>query len=257
MKVGFLQLKPRFLDTKGNTDRALKLLANVKCELMVLPELFNTGYNFSTRAQLAKVAEKIPRGHTTQKLIEFSKDKDMCIVAGIAEEKGGKFYNSAVVIDGKFLGVYRKVHLFAGEKRLFEPGNRFRVFPVRGIKLGVMICFDWYFPESARTLTLMGADIVAHPAALVLSYCPDFIRTRCYENRIFCITSDRTGSEKGLKFKGMSQITSPEGEILYRASKNREETKILDVEPKLAKDKNLTAYNNIIKDRKPAVYRLR
>src|SRR5208283_623449 len=148
-----------------NINKAFRLVGKKKVDLLVLPELFNTGYNFRSRRELAKVAEPIPKGPTTQMIREFSKREGTMIVAGIAERKGHGFYNSAVVVKGgKYLGTYRKVHLFYNEKRFFKPGNEFKVFG----KIGVMICFDWIFPESARTLMLKGAEVVAHPSNLVM-----------------------------------------------------------------------------------------
>ncbi|MFO0767873.1 MAG: nitrilase-related carbon-nitrogen hydrolase [Nitrospiraceae bacterium] len=92
------------------------------------------------------------------------------------------------------LGCYRKTHLFFEETLFFDPGDSgFQVWDVGGAKVGVMICFDWFYPESARTLALMGADIIAHPSNLVLPHCPDSMVTRCLENRVFSITANRIG----------------------------------------------------------------
>jgi len=94
-----------------------------------------------------------------------------------------------------------------------------------------MICFDWIFPEAMRTLALMGAQIVLHPANLVLPYCQDAMVTRCIENRVFEITANRIGVERGLKFTGASQITAPGGIVLHRATKTKEEALAVDIDP--------------------------
>ncbi len=250
MRVGFIQMNPKLLDVEANVDKALRLLERASADLIVLPELFNTGYNFSNRRDVGKVAERIPDGFTSQKLLKLSGDRRMTIVAGIAERKNGSYYNSALVARNGRPFVYRKVHLFSREKKFFKPGREFKVFG----DLGVMICFDWFFPEAARTLMLKGAKIVAHPSNLVLSFCPDGMRTRCLENHVFAVTADRVGREKDLKYIGLSEIVTPKGRVLYRASSNREEVVVRDINLREAADKRMTATNDIVLDRKPEAY---
>jgi beta-ureidopropionase len=251
MRVGFVQINSKLFDVEGNIDKALRLTGKKLMDLLVLPELFNTGYNFRSRREVAKVAELIPNGFTTQILREFSKRNGAMIVAGIAERKGQSFYNSAVVVkEGKYLGRYRKVHLFYNEKKFFKPGYEFKVFE----KIGVMICFDWIFPESARTLMLKGAEVVAHPSNLVLPHCPASMKTRALENRVYVVTADRVGVERGLRFIGQSQIVSPQGGIIYRASPTREECIVRSIDLELARDKSVTPRNDLVKDRVPLAY---
>ncbi len=240
----------KLLRVEENLDRALRLLERTKADLMVLPELFNTGYNFLNRRQAEKVAERIPSGYTSQKLLEVSRDRNMTIVAGIAERGRGNLYNSAVVASRGRASTYRKVHLFYREKKFFKPGLEFKVLG----DLGVMICFDWFFPESVRTLMLKGAKIVAHPSNLVLPHCPDAMRIRCIENRVFAVTADRIGKERGMKFIGRSEIVDPNGRILYRASSDRGETVVRDIKLRQASNKRVTAMNDVILDRKPKAY---
>jgi predicted amidohydrolase len=159
-----------------------------------------------------------------------------------------------------FIGVYRKTHLFFEEKIFFAPGDTgFRVWDTRIGRIGIIVCFDWFFPEAMRSLALMGAEIVAHPANLVLPYCPQSMPVRCLENKVFAITANRTGQEarkKGnsLIFIGQSQITSHEGQILIRASESEEGLLSVDIDPELAKNKSMTSLNNIFKDRRPEMY---
>ena len=251
MRAGFVQINSRILDVEGNVDRALKLIGSKKADLIVIPELFSSGYNFRTRKEVAKVAEPLPGGATTEALKDFSKRDGTIVVAGIAERKDQSFYNSAVVVrDGRYLGKYRKIHLFYNEKKFFKQGNGFKVFG----NLGVMICFDWYFPESARSLMLKGAEIIAHPSNLVMPHCPDCMKTRALENRVYSITADRVGVERGLRFIGFSQIINPRGQILYRASGNREECVLREIDPKQARNKSVTPRNNLLTDRAPLTY---
>lgn len=251
MRVGFVQINSKLFDVEGNIDKAFRLVGKKRMDLLVLPELFNTGYNFRSRREVAKLAERVPDGSTTQTLREFSKCNGTMIVAGIAERKGQSFYNSAVVVkEGKDLGTYRKIHLFYNEKKFFKPGHEFKVFG----KIGVMICFDWIFPESARTLMLKGAEVVAHPSNLVLPHCPGSMKTRALENHVYVVTADRVGVERGLRFIGQSQIVSPRGRIIYRASPTNEECIVRDVDLSLARDKSVTPRNDLVKDRVPQAY---
>ncbi|MDI6817131.1 MAG: nitrilase-related carbon-nitrogen hydrolase, partial [Actinomycetota bacterium] len=117
----------------------------------------------------------------------------------------------------------------------------------------------WIFPESARTLALMGTDIICHPSNLVLPYCPDAMVYRCLENRVFAITCNRTGlEERGgkerLTFIGKSEIVSPKGEILERASETEDALIVVDIDPRQARDKQLNRYNNLLGDRRPEMY---
>jgi predicted amidohydrolase len=251
MNVSFVQINSDLFDVEGNVDKAFRLFGRKKTNLLVLPELFNTGYNFRTRSELAKVAETIPQGPTSQAIKDFSKRNSTEVVAGVAERKGQSFYNSAIVVkDGRYLGTYRKVHLFYNEKRFFKPGSEFKVFG----GVGVMICFDWFFPESARSLMLKGAEVIAHPSNLVLPHCPDSMKTRALENHVYVVTADRVGVERGLRFIGQSQIVSPRGRVLYRASPRKEECVIRTIDLSLARDKAVTPKNNLLKDRMPRAY---
>jgi predicted amidohydrolase len=244
-----------------NHDRAVELLTSVEAELYVLPELFNTGYLFESRQQAFQMAEAIPGGRTCQRLLQVSKNRNCIIIGGLAERAGDAVYNSAVLVEpnGR-VAVYRKIHLFSEEKLWFDPGDKpFQVVDVSGVKIGMMICFDWIFPESMRTLALLGADIVCHPANLVLPYCQNAMVTRCLENRVFAITANRIGFDQRkndrLSFTGKSQITGHLGEILVRASEDEEEVGVFEIDPALARDKNITDYNHLLSDRRPELYK--
>ena len=185
----------------------------------------------------------------------------MFVVSGFAEKAENRIYNSAVLIGPKgLIHIYRKIQLFFKEKEIFEPGNiPLQIHEVKGIKLGMMICFDWIFPEVSRTLALQGADLICHPANLVLSYCQEAMKTRCLENGIFAITANRIGADQRphgtLKFTGNSQIVAPKGDLIYRARSQREEIYISEIDPSQSRDKNMTELNNLFADRRPAFYK--
>ena len=260
MRIGYVQMDPVFGQKEKNINTAAQLINDETADLLVLPEFFNTGYLFMSSNEISELSEPIPTGKTTQKLMELSEAKKMVIIAGLPELHDGHFYNSAVMVcpDGKWF-VYRKTHLFDREKLFFQPGNTgFCVFDALGLKIGIMICFDWIFPESARSLALLGADLIAHPSNLVLPYCPSAMVTRCLENRIFSITCNRIGMEergdKKLKYIGKSRIIAPNGEVLVSGSSDQFEVKIVDVDINEARDKNINSRNNLFADRKTNLY---
>ena len=262
MKVGYVQMEPALLEPEKNYSRAEKLVkeaAEKGAKLVVLPELFDTGYNFESREEVESVAGQIPDGPTTEFLIELARSLDVFIVAGTAEkDERGNLYNSAVIvgpIGWGYIGKYRKIHLFNREKLFFQPGDLgFHVFNIGVAKVGVMICFDWFFPESARTLALKGAEIIAHPSNLVMPYAPMAMPIRALENRVYTITANRVGEERGLRFIGRSMIASPKAEVLAMGSEDREEVAVVDVDLGLARDKRINEMNDVFKDRRPEHY---
>lgn len=261
MRAGFIQFSPQFGKVAANINKALAMLEKADAELVVLPELFNTGYLFVSRDEVLEMAEEIPAGKTTKALSLIAREKKVHIVAGIAERAGKNLYNSAVLISPKgYIASYRKIHLYNEEKLWFQPGNEsFRVYDISQCKIGIMICFDWFFPESARILALRGADIICHPANLVLPYCQDAMVTRCLENNVYVITANRTGREerngKSLSYTGKSQITSPDARILYSADAQHDEAGIVEIDVQKARNKKINEYNNILADRRVEHYK--
>ncbi|MHA1670453.1 MAG: nitrilase-related carbon-nitrogen hydrolase [Promethearchaeota archaeon] len=261
MIIGYVQTHPLFGAKEKNFEQVNELLHSIKADLLVLPELFATGYTFISKRELKSLSEEI-NGLTFQFLKEQSQKTGAVLIGGFAEKDGNKIYNSAMsVYKNKILGIYRKIHLYYKEKEWFSPGNKTpEVFKVNGVNIGVMICFDWFYPETIRTLTLQGAEIIAHPSNLVLPYCQKAMQTRCLVNKVYAITSNRIGREKrgedDFTFTGGSQITSYNGEILSSSQKNDIGTVVVDIDIEKARDKHLNPYNNIFEDRCPEFYKL-
>jgi predicted amidohydrolase len=261
MKAGLFQFNPSFGKKEENFRKVVSVLSDTDLQLLVLPEFFATGYQFTSADEVSGLSESIPGGETTDTLLEISRDRGMYIVAGLPERDGERFYNSAIFTGPEgFIGAYRKTHLFYEEKLYFATGDSgFRVWDTDLGRIGIMICFDWFFPESMRTLALLGADVVAHPSNLVLPYCPDSMPVRCRENRVFAVTANRTGTEERkegdpLRFIGQSLIMSPGGEPLARASGDEEVLLVADIDPLLARDKSINPYNDVMRDRMPGRY---
>lgn len=259
-----IQTRPVFGDIPGNVERALARIPD-GCELAVLPELFATGYQFRSRSEAFDLAEDVLTGTgatpTCDRLAETARKHNLTIVAGLAERCGSALYNSSVLFrpDGT-REIYRKIHLFLDEKSIFDPGDLgFPVFEACGTRLGMMICFDWVFPEAARSLALGGAEVICHPANLVLPWCPAAMVTRSQENRVFTVTSNRTGREhrreNALEFIGMSQIVGPAGERLAHLGAETEGAAgaVLRI---VERDKRITPLNDLWEDRRPDQYRL-
>ena len=266
MNVTLLQYDPHYLNVQENLDRVEALLEDIDADLVVLPELFATGYFFKSRDGLEQVVEPVPEGPTTRRLETWARTSGATFVAGLAERAGGRFYNSAVVVAPEgYVGTYRKVHLFYEEKLYFTPGDLgFPVFDVRdragaAYRLGVMICFDWYFPEAARSLALGGADVVAHPSNLVRKDCPRAMPIRALENHVFTATANRIGRESNgeetLTFVGQSLICDPKGEVLAQAGRAETAWVTAAIDPTAARDRQITAHNHLLGDRRPAAYR--
>lgn len=262
MLAGFVQTSPVNGDVRANLSQAEKLIGGQKADLLVLPELFTTGYQFNSREEAFQLAESIPDGPTTAFLAALARSKNCTLVAGIAERDGDLVFNSALIVSPEkgYLGKYRKAHLFDSERDIFQAGDlQFPVFNVNGANVGIMICFDWRFPETARTLALQGADIIAHPSNLVLPHCPQAMITRCLENRVFAITADRVGKEnhpQSLTFIGQSQVVDPDGQVLYRASFDQEEIKVLEIDIDQARNKMINERNDLFAGRRSDLYRL-
>jgi len=260
VKIGFFQFAPSIGNVDYNRTRLVEALLQTDADLLVAPELSVSGYYFSSTAQARELAEPIP-GPTTDALSEASAKSGCTIVTGIAELAGEQLFNSAVVIGPEgIIGTYRKIHLFNEETLHFTQGrDGFFSFDLKGVKIGVLVCFDHMFPEAARSLALQGAQIICHPSNLVLpEYGQLTSRVRAFENRIFWVLTNRWGTEtvgkKSLTFTGTSQVVNPRGRILIRAETAGDEISAVEVDPKEALDKNITEYNHLLNDRRPEFY---
>ena len=262
MKCGFYQFNPEFGNPEKNLDTIITTLEKAEADLAVLPELSLSGYLFLEKEEVIKTAEPVP-GPSTLKLSELSRKKDMAIVIGMSEKDEENYYNSAVLItpDGR-INSYRKNHLFHEEKLFFKKGNNgFPVFTVKGVKVGLLVCFDHIFPESARTLALQGADIICHPSNLVLTGKAQVTsRSRSIENKVFWILANRCGTEnrggKSLTYSGCSQISDPDGRIMIQAGEFEEGFFCVDIDPEQARNKQITPLCDVFKDRRTDIYLL-
>ena len=262
MKIGIVQTSPVFGEVERNLEEACGAMASCRADLWVLPELFATGYQFASLSEVETLAEPIPGGPTIRRLTDFARTNLCTIAAGLPEADGaGRFYNSAVLVGPAGLILrYRKIHLFSEEKRWFVPGDEpFNVADVGGARVGLMICFDHFFPEAARTLALRGAEIIAHPANLVMPvYAQLTMRARALENGLYTVTANRIGFEHRtsdrLTYTGCSQIVSPNGALLYTGPADATDTAVVEIDEARARDKSLSPWNDRFADRRPILY---
>lgn len=258
VRIGVAQTEPRVGDLDSNLQSlgtALKEADKSSVDVLVLPELANSGYAFDSKEEAAKCSENIPSGEFSKELLSWSRGNRL-VVAGICEHQNENLFNSAAVFcNGKHIVTYRKVHLFNKEKEWFNPGQSEPPVAVFGeYSYGIMICWDWIFPEMARILALKGAQVVLHPANLVLDHCQKAMQTRALENGVFTATANRIGQERELLFTGKSQITDNRGRVLLMMLEDESGVQSVDINPREADKKSLTPTNHLLKDRRPEIY---
>ena len=262
LKVAAMQFAPRRCEVEHNLKEMRSLVAGIECDLLVIPELASTGYFYTERKDLWDLAEDPAGGEFCTWMRTIAAEGEMVVVGGFAERAGDLLYNSALIAlpDGTW-HIYRKTHLFYKEKLVFEPGDSgFSVVEWNGVRIGTMICYDWRFPEAARTLALRGADIIAHPSDLVApkSLWGPVVGARAFENKVIIVTANRCGDEtlgeESLHFSGESQITAMSGKPLVIAGPDDACVITADVEPQATRQKGFNPYNDIFTDRRPALY---
>jgi N-carbamoylputrescine amidase len=205
------------------TLRHIDTAAAQGARLIVLPELANTGYAFDTRAEAYDHAEPVPDGVTCQAWAKAAAAHNAYIVGGITEIDGVTLYDTAVLIgpDG-YIGRYRKTHLWNREKLIFTAGNDYPVFDTRIGRIGLLICWDIWFPEVPRILAAQGADIICSVNNWVWTPPPLFddagncmasylTMSASHVNSVPIVAADRVGEERGGKFLGCSLITGVNG----------------------------------------------
>ena len=260
MKAGFVQFRPAFGAVGDNVAAMCGHIRNNPADLMVLPELATTGYTFSTREELAKIAEPFESSPSLDTLQAAAREMSCAVVAGFAEREGDTLFNSAALLrpDGS-RELYRKIHLYGAENLFFTPGDiPFRVYEAGGAKIGIMICFDWFYPESARVLSVLGAEIICHPVNFVLPWGQHSMVTQSIQNHVYVVTANRYGTEKNgpysFTFTGASQITGTDGTVLASAPKEGDKVKVVDLDPSKASDKRINKYNDLFKGRRIEFY---
>lgn len=258
MKIGFIQFAPVLANVQATMQRIDALVSQcIQADLLVLPELCNSGYNFGSFEQAWSTSETVGDSVFLRYLASLCQRHGFHIVSGFNEREGDLLYNSAVLVGPQgILGKYRKLHLFMNEKDYFEPGDvGLPVFDIGQARVGMLVCFDWLFPEVWRILALKGADVICHPSNLVLpGLAQKAVPIHALSNRVYVVTANRVGTEADLTFTGLSTIADPRGDVLLQASSSEERAGLVDATVDLSRDKNITSRNNILHDRRPEQY---
>ena len=266
------QYAPSVGDLAGNrllAERWIRRAAAGGARLVVLPELAASGYTFQSQEEAAACAEGRD-GPTVSGWVALCRELDVHLVAGFAEADGDQRFNSAAVVGpGGLLGVYRKAHLFNDEKSFFSPGDSgFLVFDIGLCRLGALICYDLWFPEAARVLTLRGAEVVAVPTNWVANFRSPAVDGRGWtmgdyasvgvatQNQVFVVAADRIGSERGVDFVGCSCAVAPNGAMLAGpAAAAGEQLLVAELNLEwVARARQRTPRNHTLEDRRPELY---
>ncbi|MGI0078488.1 MAG: carbon-nitrogen hydrolase family protein [Nitrososphaerales archaeon] len=225
----------------GNVKSNLAQIENVAREIsrkshpdiICFPELATTGYYLGRR--WSTLAEEVP-GKSTDELARIASESGSYLICGVDEkDKTGRIYDSAVLIDpnGRIIGKYRKVHLWDKERDFFTSGDSFPVFKTKFCTLGMGICYDLEFPESARTLAKKGAQLIVFPSAElseVQKQVDSYILSRAAENCVFVAFSNRVGREsRNITFFGHSQIASPDARVVMANRQDRNVSAKIDL----------------------------
>lgn len=247
--VAAIQLKSVLGDKEANLKKTETLiLEGVKkgAQLIVLPELFSTGYHVEEKD--ADLAESIP-GETTRWMAQLCQEHSVFLIGNFLEQglSRGLVYNTCVVVGPNgLIEKYQKRKLWDQEKHRFRSGDELKLVRLGEWRVGLQICYEIGFPEPARELVLKGADMLAYPSAFgkPRAYIWDVAtRSRAIENGVFLIAANRSGKERGeTEFAGMSRIVNPKGEILAEA-KDDDEIIVSPIElQNVAKQRRLVPY---------------
>jgi predicted amidohydrolase len=197
---------------------ALARVAAQGANLVVLPEMWSSGFSYKNLNELAQRTAGI-----VEELLVLSRELGLVIVGSMPEPNGAKVFNTAYVADnGKLAGVYRKLHLFSllGEDRAFDSGDKWLLADTTVGKVGVIICYDLRFPELSRRLALEGADVICVPVQWPKpreEHWQTLLRARAMENQLFVVSANACGIVGKLDFPGMSMIINAKGEVLAAA----------------------------------------
>lgn len=266
INVSIIQFTPEFGKPGHNLQQVERLLNGVSTELIVLPELCTTGYSFISKEEALAAADG-PDSYTMDVFRKIASTRQAVVVAGYAEKSGSKVYNSALIaLPGGEIKVYRKSHLFFREKECFEPGDSgFFVVnhPFKDCKIGVIVCNDWRYPEAARSLALLGADIICCPSNLVSTVWQIGMAARALENKVYFAVANRCGteirqlpdgSEQKLLFNGGSVLYDYNGQPLAQADKTETTVFTLQIDPAATRNKHFNEFNDLLKDRRTDLY---
>jgi N-carbamoylputrescine amidase len=265
MHVACAQYSIREGDPDHNLERSLHFIrrsATEGADLVILPELANSGCDLGSREHALDLAEGIPGGPTVRAWSEAAEVSDLCVVGGLLEREGDLLHNSAVILGAGSVGRYRKTHLWDREKHLYEPGRELPVLDTSLGRIGLLICYDAWFPEAARTLAMKGAQMICVPSNAPDDWVPEhqrggdliMLNVHCIAdanaNRVFVAAANRVGGG----YLGGSCVVDVTGGVLALAGAEEEIISAeIDID-RASREKWLTDASHAFGDRNPAVY---
>lgn len=254
VRAAAAQIATTFGDVEGNLARLAEAVRGLEhpVDLIVTPELTNSGYDLAGITELSHLAEPLD-GRTVTLARRLAEERAATLVVGLLEDAGaGGVYDSAVVVspDGGVVP-YRKTHLYPPEIAFFTAGHELVTAPMAAARLGVLICFEHAFPELATVLALRGARILAIPSAVPRGY--EHVlhlrsRARAQDNQLFVVACNAVGGE----FVGRSLIADPRGEVLAEAGEAEE---VISAELDLAAVDEERGREPSLRLRRPELYR--
>ena len=272
--IGLIQttVSENIAQNMKKTAEKIEQAAHRGAQIICLQELYRTRYFPQQEKQdVAGLAETIP-GESTKAFAELAKKHKVVIIVPLFEKAAdGKFYNTAAIIssDGQILGKYRKAHIpydpYFYEKNYFEPGDgKYQVFSTAYARIGVLICYDQWFPEPARINALQGAEIIFYPTAIgyVKGYTSEdgdwhdawktVQRAHAIANGVHVAAVNRVGEEGELEFWGGSFVCDSFGKVLSEASTTKEEILVATVD--LSKNEQIQEGWGFLRNRRPDTY---
>jgi N-carbamoylputrescine amidase len=266
MRIACAQYAIRDGDPVYNLERSLDFIRRAAAEvadLVVLPELANSGCDLGSRERALDLAEEIPGGPTVQAWSSEAEAFSLYIVGGLLERERDTLYNSAVLLGPEAFGSYRKTHLWNKEKLLYEPGRELSVFDTPLARIGLLVCYDAWFPEAARTLAMQGAELICVPSNAPDDWVPEHQRrgdltmldVHCIAaanaNRVFLAATNRVADG----YMGRSCVVDVTGGVLALAGPTEEGLIYAEVDSDRARrEKRLTDHSHSFEDRNPEVY---
>jgi 5-aminopentanamidase len=266
-KIAAVQMDCAFADKTKNLAAVranLQLAADNGANLVIFPECVLPGYCFESKEEALPYAEPIP-GPSTKALAADCARLNVWMVVGLLELAGDHLFNACTLIGpAGIVANYRKIHLpFLGVDRFTTPGDQpFAVHELGGLRVGMNICYDGSFPESARCLTLLGADLIVLPTNWptgAIGTARTLIPARAIENHVYYAAVNRIGTERGFQFIGMSRILDCTGEFLAVSDDDQPTILYADIDPAKPRNKQLVNIQGKYElhrtaDRRPKMY---
>jgi len=267
-RIAAAQIDSKLGDIQKNLAKMMAFTGEATgngAQLVVFPECALTGYQYESREEALAAAQTIP-GLAVDVMSSLCAKLKTHVIFGMLEKSDESLYNTSVLIGPEGLVFkYHKNHIpFQGVDRYVDKGERpFELCKVGDVSIGLQICYDIFFPESSRVHSLLGADLITLPTNFatmgVVERAGFIINTRAIENKVYVLSCNRVGEERGYPFCGRSKIVDPMGVTLTEASNDKEEIIYADIDPALARTKRITHAEgqwelDRMADRRPELY---